>query len=87
MCNSGFEFVPELTSAPAPGSELETSEPTGAEIEDSALLPVMYTLVPLIAVLVAIGAAFFVIKQRKAARYAAVIFFLPLPFTKNGLNL
>ncbi len=73
MCNSGFEFVPELTSAPEQGSEMETSEPTGSEIEESALLPVMYTLVPLIAVLVAIGAAFFVIKQRKAARYASVI--------------
>ena len=74
MCNSEFEFVPELTSE-SPGTEIETSEPTDPKTDESAFTPVMYVLVPLIAILVVIGAVIFVVKRRKAARFAEVILF------------
>ena len=75
MCNSDFKWLPKVTSE-TPGTEVETSEPTGSDEDKTTLLPVMYALVPLISVLVAIGAAFFVIRQRKVARYEAVSYSL-----------
>jgi hypothetical protein len=72
MCNSEFEFVPELTSE-SPGTEIETSRPTDVEAEESAFIPGMYVLFPIIAFLVAISTFIFVVKRRKAARFAEVI--------------
>ena len=77
MCNSGFEWIPKVIPEPA-GTDVEASEPTGSESSEPTLLPIMYALVPIIACSVAIGAAFFVIKQRKAARFAAVNWFKSL---------
>jgi flagellar basal body-associated protein FliL len=82
MCNSEFEFVPELTSE-SPGTEIETSEPTDPETDESASLIVMYVIVPLIAILVVIGAVIFVVKRRKAARFAEVICCSKLGTKKN----
>ena len=71
MCNAQFEWVPKVTTEP-PSSAIESSEQI-SPVAESSLLPVMYTILPLVAVCVLIGAVFFVIRQRKAARYAQVI--------------
>ena len=71
MCNSGFEWVPKIVLE-ASSAEAETKEPTGSDSNDATLLPVMSAFVPLVLVIVAIGAYFIVDRQRKAARLAAV---------------
>ena len=60
--------------AEAAGSETENSKPTESGSEESTLVPVMSAFVPLVLLLVGIGAYCIVDRQRKVARLAAVSF-------------
>ena len=71
LCNSDFKWIPKII-AEATGSETENSKPTEASSEESTLVPVMSAFVPLVLLLVAIGAYCIVDRQRKVARLAAV---------------
>lgn len=73
LCNSKFKWDPQVPLEPIL-EDKELAKLTNPEDESSsALHSVMYAILPLIAVIVAICAAVYVIRQRKVARFEAMV--------------